>query len=355
MKPKAGLTPECNELAAQEIIYVLISAEGRFQASHKGWSDNLQALDFRSALPGHMPVWVARTGAVVARGSGTEFRAAGYEFHYAPPIGDPGATFGHYDIEARPVQYGTKGRRSFLLLSDGFRLHVTTEDRGATTDDGVIQFSRDKVVSTECLPGITPDPLDEMPGNTEGSSSAAAPGSAAGAEAPKAGRQEPSSAEAASAGEDCGQASVRERRMVIAVLELVIAQNEERPLPSGARGEAAKVRRNGSRDTSLAQIEKCRAGPPPLPADDPPPAKTLDEKRLRYFGYLSESERNGLVELNEQIVKQTEASFQEKCSASGGNVRIADPEVCADMEYSIRDLKRQIELVRRAPPAQPSP
>jgi len=148
-----GLTPECNELAAEEMIYVVIVAEARFRDTHAAWSRSLKAVDFRGSLPGHWAPWVEQTGAAVAVGTGTEFESVGYSFRYTPLVGEASGIVDQFTIETRPLEYGKTGRRSFLLRWPREKLHITTEDRPARFDDAESEYPRETVKSPQCLPG----------------------------------------------------------------------------------------------------------------------------------------------------------------------------------------------------------
>ena len=152
---------------------------------------------------------------------------------------------------------------------------------------------------------------------------------------------------------NCEGLSFRDRRMKVAELEIVNAELDQRPLPGGLLGQALWRFRMAGQEKNKAQILKCRTGPPPLLPDYQPPATTLDEKRLRYFALLSADERRGRIQEDQNQLRQTREFLKKNCVAGSENKDFFNQGVCTDREYAIHDLTREIELLRRAPPAAP--
>ncbi len=64
-----------------------------------------------------------------------------YRLRITRPLRDPTGSVLEYWIEARPIQYSAKSRRSFLMDHEGL-IHFTSSDREATPADPVIPPER---------------------------------------------------------------------------------------------------------------------------------------------------------------------------------------------------------------------
>src|SRR5208282_2795854 len=136
--------------------------------------------------------------------------------------------------------------------------------------------------------------------------------------------------------------SFRERRKAIAALEMEIAQTDETVQGVNSHenpGMSAFMQASQARLRD--EIQKLRDGPPPLPPTDLPPAITLDEKKMRYFSYLTDEERQQRISQTEELIASEEKYLQTLCKGSETSA------TCAPTAHAIDQDRRDLELLRR--------
>ncbi len=324
--PTAVASPACNELSALAVTEILYHAQGKFFSTERRFefSSSFKAIPIgEGAVPDPVKAWIEPTRQAVAYGSDTEFGYAGYSFKLlvTGPTGPKKKSF-PIGVEARPWRYGETGKTSFYFAlkagNDG--IHEAGEDRSATARDRLVAF-----------PGrFAPD----------------ACGSAGTGKRPVTESQTPNPSASAAQREweiYISSLSFRERRKMIASLELVIAESSE------GMEEVNDHENPGLREfAGLSQgsfqnsIQKLRDGPPPLPPDGLPPAFTLEEKKLRYYSYYTEEERQQEIARMEADIQSSERAYREKCPNPGWQ------SLCNSLvKISERD-KRDLALLRAA-------